>query len=80
MIECLPQYACGRINNLTAEVLVCAEIKPRAFGFECPETSTLVDMPFRDPSLLADPWSEVEGPSPQAVRAISAEEQGRFEV
>jgi hypothetical protein len=60
--------------------LVCAEIKPRAFGFECPETSTLVDMPFRDPSLLADPWSEVEGPSPQAVRAISAEEQGRFEV
>lgn len=60
--------------------LICADFRPRTFGFECPETEQRVDMPFRDPSKIISPWSEVEVRSPEAISALSTEEQGRFEV
>ena len=60
--------------------LVCAEVIPRAFTFECPDTNQRVDMPFRDPSRIPDPWSEVSACSPRAITAIFTEEQGTFEM
>lgn len=59
--------------------LVCAQLIPRTFVFECPETQERVDMSFRDPSRMPGEWNEVARCSPEAVAVSLAEQQGKFD-
>lgn len=58
--------------------LVRADVLPRSFSFECPQTGERVDMPFRDPSRMSEPWAEVATPSPEAIPTLFEAEQGSF--
>lgn len=60
--------------------LLCSEIIPRVFEYECPVTRARVSVPFRDPSRMPQPWAEVDSPSPDGIRTLVAEVHGRFEV
>ena len=57
---------------------VCADVRPRVYAFECPRTGERVDMPFRDPTRIIEPWSEVASCSPESIAALFTEEQGKF--
>jgi hypothetical protein len=56
------------------------EGQPRAFSFECPSTHELVDMRYRDPSLIARAWNEVSEASKGSVEAASAQVGGAFDI
>jgi len=58
--------------------LVCASIIPRAFSYECPQTGTRVELPFRDPTRTPRPWTEVSECSPQSITVDDVQTRGGF--
>jgi len=59
---------------------ICSESIPRAFEYDCPTTRQRVNMPFRDPARMPDPWTEVDAPGADSTTALSIEMHGRFEI
>ena len=60
--------------------VICATIIPRAFTYACPESGTVVDLPYRDPSKTPDPWREVSERSPGAIPVEDAQSRGHLEI
>jgi hypothetical protein len=71
------QIACSECD---ATHQVHAELKPRAFSFECPATGAAVNLPFHDPSRLVSEWREVDCLGPGSIPASTAETRGKFEL
>ena len=53
---------------------------PRAFSFDCPDTNKLVEMRFRDPSMIVRPWADTKKSSPGSLTVVSAEIGGSFDI
>ncbi|MDP6540786.1 MAG: hypothetical protein QF903_00030 [Planctomycetota bacterium] len=71
------QIACSECD---ATHHVHAEVKPRAFAFECPATGGQVSLPFHDPSRLVSDWCEVERPAQGSLPAANTQTRGTFEL
>lgn len=67
---------CGKVHAVHAEI----ETKPRSFGYRCPDTGSEITIRFVDPSVITQPWREVDSPASGSLPATSAETGGSFNV